>query len=88
MTMITPLFSGATVTFIDTLKAEPVLRCLKEQQVTILPVTPQVLQHFYRGIAKKLEDLPLGLGKVLDWRFGSGAAMAAARRPGFDSAAY
>ncbi len=66
-TLILPLFSGATVTFIDTLKAEPVLRCLKEQQVTILPVTPQVLQHFYRGIAKKLEDLPLGLGKVLNW---------------------
>ncbi len=66
-TLILPLFSGATVTFIDTLKAEPVLRCLKEQQVTILPVTPQVLQHFYRGIAKKLEDLPLGLGKALNW---------------------
>jgi long-chain acyl-CoA synthetase len=65
-TLILPFFSGATVTFIDTLKAEPVLRCLKEQQVTILPVTPQVLQHFYRGIAKKLEDLPLGLGKMLD----------------------
>jgi long-chain acyl-CoA synthetase len=66
-TLILPLFSGATVTFIDTLKAEPVLRCLKEQQVTILPVTPQVLQHFYRGIAKKLEDLPLGLGRALNW---------------------
>ncbi len=66
-TLILPLFSGATVTFIDTLKAEPVLRCLKEQRVTILPVTPQVLQHFYRGIAKKLEDLPLGLGRILNW---------------------
>lgn len=66
-TLILPLFSGATVTFIDTLKAEPVLRCLKEHHITVLPVTPQVLQHFYRGIAKKLEDLPLGLGTALNW---------------------
>ena len=64
--LILPFFSGAAVTFIDTLKAEPVLRCLKEQQVTILPVTPQVLQHFYQGIAKKMADLPLGLGRVLN----------------------
>ena len=65
--VILPFFSGAAVTFIDTLKAEPVLRALKQQQVTILPVTPQVLQHFYRGIAQKLEDLPLGLGRVLNY---------------------
>jgi len=79
-TVILPFFSGAAVTYIDTLKAEPVLRALKEQQVTILPVTPQVLQHFYKGIAKKLEDLPLGLGRVLNraldlsrrWRTRSG----------------
>ena len=64
--IILPFFTGATVTFIDTLKAEPVLRALKEQQVTILPVTPQVLQHFYKGIAKKLAGLPLGLGQVLN----------------------
>ncbi len=64
--IILPFFTGATVTFIDTLKAEPVLRALKEQQVTILPVTPQVLQHFYKGIAKKLGGLPLGLGQVLN----------------------
>lgn len=70
-TILLPLCSGAKLTFIDTLKAEPVLRCLKEQRVTILPVTPQVLQHFYRGIAARLEHLPLGLGLILprflDW---------------------
>lgn len=64
-TLLLPLFTGATVTFLDTLKAEPVLRCLKEQRVTILPVTPQVLQHFYRGMAARLEALPLGLGRLL-----------------------
>ncbi|MGQ9920302.1 MAG: AMP-binding protein [Desulfobacca sp.] len=64
-TLLLPLFTGATVTFLDTLKAEPVLRCLKEQRVTILPVTPQVLQHFYRGLAARLEQLPLGLGRLL-----------------------
>jgi long-chain acyl-CoA synthetase len=65
--VILPFFSGAAVTFIDTLKAELVLRALKQQQVTILPVTPQVLQHFYHGIAKKIAALPLGLGHALNY---------------------
>ncbi len=64
-TLLLPLFSGARVTFVDTLKAEPVLRAIKAQGVTILPVTPQVLAHFYRGIAARLAQLPCGLGMVL-----------------------
>lgn len=64
-TLIVPLFTGARVTFLATLQAEAILKCIKEQQVTVLPVTPQVLEHFYRGLARKLAALPLGLGKLL-----------------------
>jgi long-chain acyl-CoA synthetase len=53
--LILPFFSGATVTFIDTLKAEPVLRCLKEQQVTILPVTPRCSSTFTGASPKSWE---------------------------------
>ncbi len=63
--LLTPLFYGARIVFLNSLKAELVLRCLKEQQITILMVTPQVLQHFARGIQKRLDELPLGLGALL-----------------------
>ena len=65
-TLIVPLFSGAKVTFLNSLKAELILRCLKEQQVTILVVTPQVLQHFARGIQKRFEEMPWGSGAMLE----------------------
>lgn len=65
-TLIVPLFSRARITFINTLKAEAILKCLREQGVTILVATPQVLQHFARGIQRQLEQLPLGLGKILE----------------------
>jgi len=65
-TLILPLFLGARITYIDTLKAEPILRCLKDEDVTILAVTPQVLQHFLRGLHSRLAHLPLGVGRLLE----------------------
>jgi long-chain acyl-CoA synthetase len=65
-TLVAPLFSQARITYLDTLKAGPILRCIKEQQVTILALTPQVLQHFYNGISQRLEQMPLGLGGLLN----------------------
>ncbi len=64
--LIVPLFSRARITYLNTLKAEAILRCIQEQQVTILVVTPQVLQHFYQGIRRRLDELPLGLGSLLE----------------------
>ena len=40
-TLLLPLFSRVKITYLDTLKAEAILRCVKEQQVTILVLTPQ-----------------------------------------------
>jgi long-chain acyl-CoA synthetase len=65
MALILPLFIGAQVTFLNRLQAQMILRCLREQRVTILVATPQVLQHFAQGIQKGLDDLPLGLGGLL-----------------------
>ena len=57
-TLLTPLFLGLKIIYLDTLKADAILRCLKEQQVTLMAVTPQVLQHFYSGIQRQIEQIP------------------------------
>lgn len=64
-TLLLPLFSRAKITYLDTLKAEAILRCIKEQRVTILILTPQVLQHFYRGMERQLELIPWPLRPLL-----------------------
>ncbi len=57
-TLLVPLFSRMKIVFLDTLRAEAVLNCIKEQHITILVVTPQVLQHFYQGIERQLARIP------------------------------
>jgi len=64
-TLLLPIFSRAKITYLDTLKAEAILRCVKEQRVTILMLTPQVLQHFYQGIQRQLERIPWPLRPLL-----------------------
>ena len=64
-TLLLPLFSRAKITYLDTLKAEAILRCIKEQQVTVLALTPQVLQHFYQGIQRQLARIPWPLRPLL-----------------------
>ena len=80
-----PLFSRAKITYLDTLKAEAILSCLKEQQVTILVLTPQVLQHFYQGMQRQLRTLPWPLRPLLlaylnfSWRVSQALGMNPAR---------
>ena len=64
-TLLLPLFSRVKITYLDTLKAEAILRCVKEQRVTILMLTPQVLQHFYQGMKRQLELIPWPLRPLL-----------------------
>ena len=64
-TLLMPLFSRARITYLDTLKAEAILRCIKEQRVTILVLTPQVLQHFYQGMQRQLRQMPWPLRPLL-----------------------
>ena len=64
-TLLVPLFSRAKITYLDTLKAEAILKCIKEQRVTILMLTPQVLQHFYQGMKRQLDLIPWPLRPLL-----------------------
>ncbi len=64
-TLLMPLFSRARITYLDTLKAEAILRCIKEQRITILVLTPLVLQHFYQGMQRRLRQLPWPLRPLL-----------------------
>jgi long-chain acyl-CoA synthetase len=64
-TLIVPLFTRSRITYLNTLKPDQVLRCVREQKVTIFAVTPQLLEHFSQGIAKRLAALPLGLGTAM-----------------------
>jgi len=57
-TLLVPLFNRVKITYLATLQADAILRCIKEQQVTILVLTPQVLQHFYQAIERRLARLP------------------------------
>ncbi len=57
-TLLIPLFLKLRITYLDTLKPDAILGCIKEQQVTIMAVTPQVLQHFYNGIQRRMEKIP------------------------------
>jgi len=64
-TLLLPLFSRARITYLDTLQAEAILRCIKEQKITILVVTPQVLQHFFQGMERRLQKIPWPLRPLL-----------------------
>jgi long-chain acyl-CoA synthetase len=64
-TLLMPILSRAKITYLDTLKAEAILRCLKEQRVTLLVLTPQVLQHFYQGMERRLQQIPWPLRPLL-----------------------
>lgn len=64
-TLLLPLFSRVKITYLDTLKAEAILKFIKEQKITILVVTPQVLQHFYQGMQRQLELIPWPLRPLL-----------------------
>ncbi len=64
-TLLLPLLSGAQITYVKTLRAEAILKCIREKRVTILPITPRVLEHFYHRIAQRLNNMPLGLGVVI-----------------------
>ncbi|MCX6354860.1 MAG: AMP-binding protein [Candidatus Aureabacteria bacterium] len=65
ITLITPLFSRARITYVATLRVETILSCLKEQSVTLFAVTPQVLQLFHNAIVERLRRIPRALRWLL-----------------------
>lgn len=63
--LVTPLFCRARITCLSTLRADVVLQCLKDENITVMALTPQVLQFFHYGIERRIRTMPLGLGRLL-----------------------
>ncbi|UCC94564.1 MAG: AMP-binding protein, partial [Candidatus Omnitrophota bacterium] len=59
VTLIAPLFLGARITYLDTLKADEMSKCLNEEKITIMVVVPQILHLFHRRITEHFRSLPL-----------------------------
>ncbi|MFQ5658331.1 MAG: AMP-binding protein, partial [Candidatus Methylomirabilales bacterium] len=57
-TFLTPLLSGAQVTFLQSLKSPDLLQCMKETGVTILVAVPQLLALLHRGILQEVKKQP------------------------------
>lgn len=82
--LLAPLLLGCRIVYLDTLKPEQVLASVREDGVSILTLTPQVLGLLARRIQDRLRSLPLGLGRLLLAGLRLGSAMA--RRTGVNPA--
>ncbi|OGX26915.1 MAG: hypothetical protein A3J51_01730 [Omnitrophica WOR_2 bacterium RIFCSPHIGHO2_02_FULL_45_21] len=68
VTLLVPLFSGGRATFLNSLKSEDLLRCLRETQATVLVGVPQLYYSLHKAILEKLKkpSLVLSILKVTD----------------------
>lgn len=56
ITLITPLLTGAKVTFLNSLKSEDLLRCMQEAAITILVGVPQLYHLIHKSIFEKIKN--------------------------------
>ena len=56
VTLITPLFTGAKITFLNSLKSEDLLKCLEETNATILVGVPQLYHLLHKAIFEKIPN--------------------------------
>jgi len=59
ITLITPLFSRARVTYTSSLRSDELLNLMREAGVTILVGVPQLFSLFYTIISEKMKKIPL-----------------------------
>lgn len=59
VTIIGALFSGAKITFLNSLKSEDLLRCVKETKVTLLVGVPQLFHFLHKAIFEKIKNSSL-----------------------------
>lgn len=59
VTLITPLFLGASVTYCQSLKPEDLSRIIKEGRVTILVGVPQLFSMLHKAISERVKRVPL-----------------------------
>ncbi|MCM8771300.1 MAG: AMP-binding protein, partial [Candidatus Omnitrophica bacterium] len=70
VTLLSPLFLGAKITITQSLKSEEIIQTLKETEVTIFTVVPQILNQIHKsiidGINKKTFILRLFIKTSID----------------------
>ncbi|MFH1269761.1 MAG: AMP-binding protein [Candidatus Omnitrophota bacterium] len=58
VTLIVPLFLGATVTYSLSLKSQDMVRIIKEGRVTILVGVPQLFLMLHKAISERIKEIP------------------------------
>jgi long-chain acyl-CoA synthetase len=58
ITLITPLFSRARVTYTSSLRSDELLNLMREAGVTVLVGVPQLFSIFYMNISEKMKEIP------------------------------
>ncbi|MBI5025357.1 MAG: AMP-binding protein [Nitrospirae bacterium] len=67
-TFLTPLFAGATVTYLTTLKGPEIVKTMRECGITIFEGVPQIFDMLLRGIYSKMGKILLkGLFYISGW---------------------
>jgi len=72
-TLLVPLFFQGTVTYLDSLKSDDLLRCLQQDAITVLVGVPQLFYMLYKPVATKIMQLhwlvraPLFCLRELSW---------------------
>ncbi|MBI3990520.1 MAG: AMP-binding protein, partial [Candidatus Omnitrophica bacterium] len=59
VTLITPLFLGATITYCQSFKPEDLSRIINEGHVTILVGVPQIFSMLHKVISERVKRIPL-----------------------------
>lgn len=57
-TLLIPLFSQGTVTYIDSLKSDDLLHCLQQDAITVLVGVPQLFYMLHKSIVAKIKQIP------------------------------
>ncbi|MFA5351395.1 MAG: AMP-binding protein, partial [Candidatus Omnitrophota bacterium] len=67
ITLITPLFCRARVTYTSSLRSDELLNLMRESAVTVLVGVPQLFSIFYTNISEKMKNMPVIFRMSLFW---------------------
>lgn len=65
--LLSPLFGGACITFLGSIKPTEIIAVMKETKTTIMIVVPLILQMFYNSIMKEVNKSPEYIKKLFLW---------------------
>lgn len=61
VTLLTPLYSGCKIVYLDSLRADQIFKSLQEEKITIFVVVPELLNLFSKKIKERLPGIVLNL---------------------------